>query len=220
MMFRSLALYAFIGARRRSHGLGPVKSDQASMLAIMNYQHTPRWPEPCSRHRLESNRQQAAVSQSLTGIIGTLVGFQAKCVGTFSGTISSITTQNSPVGESHAGWDDISSRPTDDSSSSSRPTDDSSSSSRPDDSSSSSASASTGSAAESTVSSNGALAAASPEPVPSSVVTSSPQAAKQVLQQMEAASRRKDHAFVKLLFDPQLAQQVSSLILQGEHILS
>ncbi len=180
------------------------------MLAIMNYQHTPRWPELCSRHRLESNRQQAAVSQSLTGIIGTLVGFQAKCVGTFSGTISSITTQNSPVSESHAGWDDISSRPTDDSSSSSRP----------DDSSSSSASASTGSAAESTVSSNGALAAASPEPVPSSVVTSSPQAAKQVLQQMEAASRRKDHAFVKLLFDPQLAQQVSSLILQGEHILS
>jgi len=219
MMFRSLALYAFIGARRRSHGLGPVKSDQASMLAIMNYQHTPRWPEPCSRHRLESNRQQAAVSQSLTGIIGTLVGFQAKCVGTFSGTISSITTQNSPVSESHAGWDDISSRPTDDSSSSSRP-DDSSSSSRPDDSSSSSASASTGSAAESTVSSNGALAAASPEPVPSSVATSSPQAAKQVLQQMEAASRRKDHAFVKLLFDPQLAQQVSSLILQVEHILS
>ena len=210
MMFRSLALYAFIGARRRSHGLGPVKSDQASMLAIMNYQHTPRWPELCSRHRLESNRQQAAVSQSLTGIIGTLVGFQAKCVGTFSGTTSSITTQNSPVGESHAGWDDISSRPTDDSSSSSRP----------DDSSSSSASASTGSAAESTVSSNGALAAASPEPVPSSVATSSPQAAKQVLQQMEAASRRKDHAFVKLLFDPQLAQQVSSLILQGEHILS
>lgn len=210
MMFRSLALYAFIGARRRSHGLGPVKSDQASMLAIMNYQHTPRWPEPCSRHRLESNRQQAAVSQSLTGIIGTLVGFQAKCVGTFSGTTSSITTQNSPVSESHAGWDDISSRPTDDSSSSSRP----------DDSSSSSASASTGSAAESTVSSNGALAAASPEPVPSSVATSSPQAAKQVLQQMEAASRRKDHAFVKLLFDPQLAQQVSSLILQGEHILS
>jgi len=210
MMFRSLALYAFIGARRRSHGLGPVKSDQASMLAIMNYQHTPRWPELCSRHRLESNRQQAAVSQSLTGIIGTLVGFQAKCVGTFSGTISSITTQNSPVSESHAGWDDISSRPTDDSSSSSRP----------DDSSSSSASASTGSAAESTVSSNGALAAASPEPVPSSVVTSSPQAAKQVLQQMEAASRRKDHAFVKLLFDPQLAQQVSSLILQVEHILS
>jgi len=209
-MFRSLALYAFIGARRRSHGLGPVKSDQASMLAIMNYQHTPRWPELCSRHRLESNRQQAAVSQSLTGIIGTLVGFQAKCVGTFSGTTSSITTQNSPVGESHAGWDDISSRPTDDSSSSSRP----------DDSSSSSASASTGSAAESTVSSNGALAAASPEPVPSSVATSSPQAAKQVLQQMEAASRRKDHAFVKLLFDPQLAQQVSSLILQVEHILS
>ena len=210
MMFRSLALYAFIGARRRSHGLGPIKSDPASMLAIINHQHTPHWPELCSRHRLESSRQQAAVSQSLSGLIGTLVGFQIKSVGTVSGTASSITSQTSPVGKSQAGWDHISSRPNDDSSSS-----------RPDNSSSSSsASASTGSAAELTVSSNGALGAASPDPVPSSGVTPPAQAAKQVLQQMEAALRRKDHASVKQLFDPQLAQQVSSLCFQGGHILS
>ncbi len=204
-MFRSLALYAFIGARRRSHGLSPVKSDQASMLAIINHQHTPHWPELCSRHRLESSRQQAAVSQSLSGLIGTLVGFQVKSVGTVSGTTSSIASQSSHIGKRHAGWDDISSRQNDDSSSSS---------------SSSSVSASTGSAAEMTVSSNDALGAASPEPVPSSGVTPPAQAAKQVLQQMEAASRRKDHASVKQLFDPQLAQQVSSLLLQGQHTLS
>ena len=210
MMFRSLALYAFIGARRRSHGLGPVKSDQACMLAIINHQHTPHWPELCSRHRLESSRQQAAVSQSLTGLIGTLVGFQIKSVGTVSGTTSSITSQTSPVGKSQAGWDNISSRPNDDSSSGSRP----------DDSSSSSASATTGSAAELTVNNNGALPAASPEPVPSSGVTPPAQAAKQVLQQMEAASRRKDHTSVKQLFDLQLAQQVSSLLSQGQHIPS
>ena len=203
-MFRSLALYAFIGARRRSHGLSPVKSDQASMLAIINHQHTPHWPELCSRHRLESSRQQAAVSQSLSSLIGTLVGFQVKSVGTVSGTTSSIASQSSHIGKRHAGWDDISSRQNDDSSSSS----------------SSSVSASTGSAAEMTVSSNDALGAASPEPVPSSGVTPPAQAAKQVLQQMEAASRRKDHASVKQLFDPQLAQQVSSLLLQGEHTLS
>ena len=209
MMFRSLALYAFIGARRRSHGLGPIKSDPASMLAIINHQHTPHWPELCSRHRLESSRQQAAVSQSLSGLIGTLVGFQIKSVGTVSGTASSITSQTSPVGKSQTGWDNISSRPNDDSSSSGSGS-----------SSSSSASSSTGSAAELTVSSNGAMSAASPDPVPSSGVTPPAQAAKHVLQQMEAASRRKDHASVKQLFDPQLAQQVSSLILQGEHILS
>ena len=202
-MFRSLALYAFIGVRRRSHGLGPIKSDPASMLAIINHQHTPHWPELCSRHRVESSSQQAAVSQSLTGLIGTLVSYQVKSVGTVSGTASSITSQSSPVGKSQAGWDNISSRPNDDSSSSS-----------------SSASASTGSAAELTVNSNVALDAVSPEPVPSSGVTSPAQAAKQVLQQMEAASRRKDHASVKQLFDPQLAQQVSSLLFQGEHILS
>ena len=208
-MFRSLALYAFIGARRRSHGLGLVKSDQACMLAIINHQHTPHWPELCSRHRLESSRQQAAVSQSLSGLIGTLVGFQIKSVGTVSGTASSITSQTSPVGKSQTGWDNISSRPNDDSSISGSGS-----------SSSSSASTSTGSAAELTVSSNGAMSAASPDPVPSSGVTPPAQAAKHVLQQMEAASRRKDHASVKQLFDPQLAQQVSSLILQGEHILS
>ena len=101
MMFRSLALYAFIGARRRSHGLGPVKSDQASMLAIVNHQNTLYWPELCSRYRLESNRQQAAVSQSLTGLIGTLVGFQVKSVGTVTGTTSSIASQTSPVSKSH-----------------------------------------------------------------------------------------------------------------------
>ena len=213
-MFRSLALYAFIEARRRSRGLGLVKSDQASMLAIINHQHTPRWPELCSRHRLESNRQQAAVSQSLTGLIGTLVGFQVKSVGTVSGTTTTtIASQTSPVSGSQAGWDNISSRLTDDSSSSSRPNDDSSSSN-------SSASASTGSAAELRVSNNGDLGGASSEPVPSSVVTSRAQAAKQVLQQMEAASRRKDHASVKQLFDPQLVQQVSSLILQDEYRLS
>ena len=212
MMFRSLALYAFIGARRRSHGLGPIKSDPASMLAIINHQHTPHWPELCSRHRLESSRQQAAVSQSLSGLIGTLVGFQIKSVGTVSGTASSITSQTSPVGKSQTGWDNISSRPNDDSSISGSGSSSSSSSS--------SASTSTGSAAELTVSSNGAMSAASPDPVPSSGVTPPAQAAKHVLQQMEAASRRKDHASVKQLFDPQLAQQVSSLILQGEHILS
>ena len=208
-MFRSLALYAFIGARRRSHGLGPIKSDPASMLAIINHQHTPHWPELCSGHRLESSRQQAAVSQSLSGLIGTLVGFQIKSVGTVSGTASSITGQTSPIGKSQTGWDNISSRPNDDSSISGSGS-----------SSSSSASTSTGSAAELTVSSNGAMSAASPDPVPSSGVTPPAQAAKHVLQQMEAASRRKDHASVKQLFDPQLAQQVSSLILQGEHILS
>ncbi|DBA79649.1 TPA: hypothetical protein ACH3X1_008327 [Trebouxia sp. C0004] len=218
-MFRSLALYAFIGARRRSHGLGPVKSDQASMLAILNHQYTPRWPELCSRHRLESNTQQAAVTQSLTGFIGTLVGFQVKSVGTVSGTTSSITSQTSPDSKSHAGWDDISNIPNHDSSSSSggsRP-DNSSSSSRSDDSSSS-ASASTDSAAEFTVSSNGASAAANLEPVPSSVVKSSTQAAKQLLQQMEAASRRKDHASVKQLFDPRLAQQAATGVAVGMHI--
>lgn len=211
MMFRSLALYAFIGARRRSRGLGPVKSDQASMLAIINHQHTPRWPELCSRRRLESNRQQAAVSQSLTGLIGTLVGFQVKSVGTVSGTTTTIASQTSPVSGSQAGWDNISSRLTDDSSSSSRPNDDSSSSN-------SSASASTGSAAELRVSNNGDLGGASSEPVPSSVVTSRAQAAKQVLQQMEAASRRKDHASVKQLFDPQLAQQAATGVAVSMHI--
>ncbi|KAA6420539.1 MAG: hypothetical protein FRX49_09700 [Trebouxia sp. A1-2] len=198
-MFRSLALYAFIGARRRSHGLGPVKSDQASMLAITNHQHTSHWPELCFRHRLESSRQQAAVSQCLTGLIGTLLGFQVKSVGTVTGTSSSIASQNSPVSKSRAVWDDISSRSNNGSSGSS-------------------ALASTGSAAELTVSSNGALAAASPEPVPSSVVTSLPQAAKQVLQQMEAASRRKDHASVKKLFDPRLAQQAATGVAVGMHI--
>ena len=192
-MFRSLALYTVLGARRRPQPLGPIKTDQPSMLAIQNTPHAPCWPEICSTHSVESSRHQAAITHSLTGLIGALVGFQIKCIG----TVSSISASTSSS-DSHGGWDSINQRSGCSSSSSS--------------SSNQVSASSAGSALVGAVSSDSVWAAAHPEALHSSVAPANVQAAKQVLQRMEGASRRKDHASVKQLFDAYLAQQVRHLV--------
>lgn len=189
-MFRSLALYTVSGARRRSQPLGPIKTDQPSMLAIQNTPHLPCWPEICSRHCVKSSRHQAAITHSLTGLIGALVGFQIKCIGTVSSTCASTSSSGS-----HGGWDSIRRRSGSSSSSSSQVS-----------------ASSAGGTFVGSVNGDSVWAAAHPEALHSSVAPANVQAARQILQRMEAALRRKDHASVKQLFDAYLAQQVRHLV--------
>lgn len=85
-MFRTLALYGASEARRRSDLIAAITSKPRPVLALLHLQFLPGLSDVCSKHQQGSSRQQAATHQHMAGLISTLVSFQAKCIGTVSGS--------------------------------------------------------------------------------------------------------------------------------------
>ena len=183
-MFRSLTLYAVIGAGRHSKPLRPVKSDHGTMLAIASHHNLPHWLHTCSRHRIESSQHQTAVSQSFTGLSGALVGLQVRCIGSVAGTPTPLLDSGSSV----HGLGVISQADKSASIPAQQP-------------------ASTNSNSVSQV------AAEDSQPAAPGSERNAVAVAKQLLHTMRAAAQRNDHAAVKRLFDPAIAWQVNTLAL-------
>ena len=192
-MIRTLALYGASGARRYPLSVAAITCDRAFMLSYpLQPQHLPQWQDSCSRHQQESSRHQAASDHRLTSLLTTLVSFQIKCIGTFSGneadashpslgihslphdsTASSLSQSSSPS-EATKAFTDLPA---------------------------SSSSSSSSSSSKRSPPRQGTYRHPRPSP-------ESQQAASQVVKDMHAALGSKEYTLVKRLLDPQLAREV------------
>ena len=194
MMFRSLALYVVLAARRPSTSLVSVRPNEAAMLNVSHHKGLPHWPDACPRQCLASNRQQAGISQTLTGIMGTIVSIQLLFIRTH--TASTENSSNRTSTASSRGSPASRETSTDECSTST-------SSQAPAGSPTNSSQMSKGSS-----SSVGAVQLAR-ETARSATPPDVAQAVK-LLRKMDAATSSRDHATVKQLFDPAVAGQVMS----------
>ncbi|KAL3161476.1 hypothetical protein ABBQ32_010357 [Trebouxia sp. C0010 RCD-2024] len=192
-MIRTLALYGVFGAPRHPVSIATLISKPHPLLALLPFHHLPPSQDCCSKHQQESSRQQAASRHRLTGLLTTLIRFQAKCIGTVSYT-AAWNPSGSALHENTAGIHNESNPPMEavtafagvdakDSSNSS---------------SSSSSSGLIHSSKGGDWAKHGGCISRGSETA---------QAATQVLHEMHAALGRKNFAQVKQLLDPQLAEQ-------------